>query len=214
MSNDWWKEAIEKAKTFEDIEAVFHTIWPELAKAKDIVTDKLEATPAIEGAALFKEMQPAARKVIEHNYDEWLAKTLYSGKPSRDYALLGAMDERDIAYLASKGKEPENAAIIINDRLVAGKKAERHQAQGNALTLAEWQMLPKAVNEPEKVLYDTTDGKLLYVYPSLTDPRHIKVVVEQDVYDKKLKGSHNMVNTVFKIDGNALEDEIRYEKVR
>jgi hypothetical protein len=55
---------------------------------------------------------------------------------------------------------------------------------------------------------------LLYVYPSLTDPRHIKVVVEQGVYDKKLKGSNNVVNTVFKIDGNALEDEVRYERVR
>jgi len=212
--SEWWREAIEKAQTFQEIEAVFHRLWPELAKNREAVTSKLTETTASEGAAIYKEMQPAARKAIEHDYDEWLIKALSSSKPKRDYALLGAMDEKDVAFLEARGNKPDNAAIIINDRLISGQKAERHKIRGNALTVAEWGILPKVVNDPERVLYDTTDGKLLYVYPSLTDPRHIKVVVEQGVYDKKLKGSNNVVNTVFKIDGNALEDEVRYERVR
>lgn len=74
--------------------------------------------------------------------------------------------------------------------------------------------MPEAVSNPEKILYDKTSGRLLYVYPSIDDPRKIKIVVEQDSYDDKLKRTVNDVVTVFKIDGNALGDRTKYDEVK
>lgn len=181
--------------------------------AYNLVATKLPRWDADLGSRMYEEIKPAARKAINTNYAEWVEKAL-SGKPKRDFALLGAMSPVDVSFLMAKGKTPVTADIVINDRLVSGVKSDRHTIQNNALTADEWRDLPAVVNEPQSVLYDTTDGKLLYVYPSQTDPRKIKVVVEQGVYESKLKRVINKASTVFKIDGKALEDATRYEKVR
>ncbi|NVO00027.1 MAG: minor capsid protein [Geobacteraceae bacterium] len=174
---------------------------------------KLVNLPATMGADLFAEVATVARKSINANYEEWLAAAL-NGSQRRDYALLGSMGQDEIEFLKLMGKEPETSAIVINDRLVAGKKATRHVLAGNALTEEEWKLLPEVVSSPEIKLYDKTDGKLLYVYPSSADPRKIKIVVKPDVYDGKLKKVVNEVNSVFKVDGQALEDRTRYEEIK
>jgi len=61
--SEWWREAIENAQTFQEIEAVFHRLWPELAKNKEAVASKLAKTAASEGAAIYKEMQPTVFKI-------------------------------------------------------------------------------------------------------------------------------------------------------
>ena len=68
--------------------------------------------------------------------------------------------------------------------------------------------------ESEAVLYDRTDGKLLYVASAEKDPLTMKVVVESNVYVQKLKETINEAVSVFKIDRQALQDKRRYELVR
>lgn len=178
----------------------------------ELLASKLPRWDADLGAAMYQS-DKGARKAVKENYGEWLSSAL-SGNQRKDYALLGSMGPVEINFLDSLGRKPQNSAIIINDRLVAGKKAERHRAAGNGLSEAEWRMLPDVVDVPETVLYDNLDGKLLYVHPALDDPRKIKIVVEQDVTDKKLDNIMNQAVTVFKIDSNALADVKRYKKIR
>lgn len=185
-----------------------------LTQTHDILLGKLASWPADIGAAAMLEMKAPARKVIEKNYDDFISRTLESGKARRDYALLGALDQEELNFLANKEKSPQSAGFAINDRLIVGKKAVRHQAAGNALTDAEWRMLPSGIDKREAVLYDRQDGKLLFVVSSLDDPRIIKVIVELDVMAKKLKNTINEATAVFKINKQALDNRRRYELVR
>lgn len=179
----------------------------------ELLQTKLSTLPADIGAALFATVQQPARKVIEASYGKFIDKAL-QGEASREYALLGSLAAEDVAFLENRGETPQTSSIVINDRLISGKKAARHETAGNALSEGEWRRLPDGIMAPEAVYYDTTNGKLLYVQEALEDPRKIKVVVELDSYAQKLKQTVNLVNTVFKIEGNALEDRTRYIKVR
>ena len=84
-----------------------------------------------------------------------------NGDKRKEYVLLGKMGNKEIEYLNNIGKKPINSAIVINDRLVYGKKAMRHEVAGNALSKAEWRILRYIISNPEKILYDKTNGRLL-----------------------------------------------------
>ena len=154
-----------------------------------------------------------ARKTISNKYDDWLASAL-SGNQRKDYALLGEAHQDVIDFLKTKDINPLSPDIVINDRIVVGKKADRHKNAGNALSAEEWRSAPAMLKSTANVLYDKVDNNLLYVYPVAGDDKIVKVVVEINVYDKKLEGIYNQVSTAFKINGNALLDKTRYIKIR
>ena len=155
----------------------------------------------------------SARKTISDKYDDWLASAL-SGNQRKDHALLGETHHDVIEFLKKKEINPLSADIVINDRIVVGKKAERHKSAGNALSAEEWSSAPAMLKSTANVLYDKVDNNLLYVYPVVGDDKIVKFVVEINVYDKKLEGVYNQVSTAFKINGNALLDKTRYIKIR
>ncbi len=181
--------------------------WQE--RTHDILSGKLATWPADLGAAAMQEMSGPARKVIEANYDAFLVKTITADKPAGEFALLGALTETEITFLDAKGKKPDSAGLVIGDKIIAGAKAARHE-----LTENEWRNLPAAVLSAERVLYDITDGNILFVMPSEDDPRNVKVTVKTDFYEKRLKRKINSVRSVFKVGAAALDDRSRYEVIR
>jgi len=186
--------------------------WQE--QTHDILAGKLASWPADIGAAAMKEMSIPARKVIEENYEAFLAKTITADKPAGEFAMLGALTETEITFLDAKGKKPDSAGLVIGDKIIVGAKAARHELAGDALTDNEWKNLPAAVHPAERVLYDKTDGNILFVMPSEDEPRNIKVTVKTDFYEKKLKQKINSVRSVFKVGASALDDRTRYEVIR
>lgn len=186
---------------------------PGKAGLANLVESRLIRLDAGLGSTLFADLPTAARKSVMTNYGEWLDSAL-KGKQRKDYALLGSMGTEEVAFLKAMGKEPKTSAIVINDRLVSGKKALRHIKAGDALTEEEWKLLPDIISDPEMKLYDNVTGKLLYIVTAVNDPRKIKIVVETDAYIDKLKRTVNAVVSVFKIDGNALEDRTKYMPVK
>lgn len=78
---------------------------------------------------------------------------------------LGVMAPADIAYAAAQGQPVQSGIIFVGDRLLAGRKARRHAATGDGLTMAEWRTLPEQLAEAEQVLWDTNSQHLLYVLP-------------------------------------------------
>ncbi len=187
---------------------------PGKAGAGRIAVDKLADWTAPLGAMTFRDLGPLAAREVKSGYATWIAEVRKSKVTRHSFTTLGAMAPEEIQFLESKGVMPSTAAIIIEDRLVVGKKAERHKKSGDALSDAEWDSLPNAVLTPQAVLYDNDDGKLLYVMPSLDDPRKVKVVVEPDVWEKKVKMQTNAVRSVFKVGKEALLDKRKYSQVR
>ena len=101
--------------------------------------------------------------------------------------------------------------LTVEDRLLVGAKARRHEKAGDALTREEWLALAEHIHAPEAVLYDRETGNLLYVFPA-ADGRKGKVVVKPDFRRKGVPLSS--VRTVFKIHAAALMDPVRYAIVR
>lgn len=74
---------------------------------------------------------------------------------------VGVLPSDILHELSEQGRAFE-AVMFVGDRLVVGKKALRHQAAGNALTLDQWQQLPEWLNEATWFL-DKHTGNLVAV---------------------------------------------------
>lgn len=48
----------------------------------------------------------------------------------------------EVTFLQKKGQTIESPIITVEDRLLIGKKAKRHENAGDAVSVAEWQELP------------------------------------------------------------------------
>lgn len=109
----------------------------------------------------------------------WAAYVSYIrrvGKPQGQGMAFAVLQEPELAYVRSKGAPVQSGLVLARDEVIAGVKARRHQAVGNALTLEEWKQLPLRMAQAELVLWDASDNVLIYVLPA-DDDRVIKVVV-------------------------------------
>jgi SPP1 gp7 family putative phage head morphogenesis protein len=121
---------------------------------------------------------------------------------------IGVLSDVDLNYVAAKGLTPESAVIFVEDRMLVGPKALRHQKVGNALTRDEWLALPNDLTQAQ-VLWDTKNKTLLYVFPS-QDGRKSKLAVKLDSLTRKGKSERgNGAVTVFKVEAIALEAAIK-----
>ncbi len=152
---------------------------------------------------------PALREAWRGFVDEVLADPVPRGR----MAMLGAMSLEDMAFLDAQGRPPARADLTIEDRLLVGKKARRHEQAGDALSPEEWRALAEYLNAPEAVLFDRETGNLLYVFPA-ADGRKGKIVVNPDFWHKPTKQSLASVRTVFKLGADALMNPNRYAVIR
>lgn len=84
---------------------------------------------------------------------------------------FGVLRPQDLAFLQHQGAQVQSGVVFVPDRLLVGAKATRHLAAGNALTAAEWHALPLRFASPERVLWDTRNRTLLYVFAAEGDVR-------------------------------------------
>lgn len=190
-----------------------------LANLPRFLTDKIIQAPADVGASWWQAAAPliAAQTTIPpiaDNFRQFVQGTFAKDKIENKFEIAGVAHPDDIKFLAGMGKTPASAEIAVPDNLMIGKKAQRHQAAGDALTQDDWLALPDGITNPKAVLYDNETGNLLYIMDSLGDPGVQKLVVQMDFVTKKPKRKINMARTVFKINQMALENETRYRLVR
>ncbi len=187
-----------------------------LSNLPKFVTDKIIAAPASLGAAYWASTRAELLPGVAKAFGDFTGGVFRDGVARGQWKVAGFMAPIDVAWLEKTGRPvPESAEIAVEDRLMVGRKAARHQANGDALTPEEWASLPDGLADGlEAVLYDTETGNLLYVMPSRDDPRKIKAVVQPDFVTKKPKTRVNMARAVFKVDAQALRDRTRYQVVR
>jgi uncharacterized protein with gpF-like domain len=179
----------------------------------DLIDKKLVRLEAPIGAAMMQALKPVVQAELERLFDEWVDEVVAAGVIRKSTMLAGWMAADVLAGLAEASTIPATAELYVEDRLLVGKKADRHTAAGDALTAEEWKAVPKLLADNPQVLLDQDTGKLLYVLPSLTDDRSIKIVIEMD-YAVKPKMRLNLARSAFKINGNALLDRRRYRVIR
>jgi hypothetical protein len=115
--------------------------------------------------------------------------------------------------MASKGHRIADGAITLEDRLIAGPKAGRHETKGDALIRDEWLKLPVLLARPAAVLYQVDRGTLLYVMDALdASGRKIKVAVEAARVEKGIEPAE-MVRTAFKVQRKNLEIDLANGKL-
>lgn len=187
------------------------------AHAVQLFAEKVAQAPAMMGAtawASLVESKPSVMRAFDDQFAHWMQSVSERGNSRREWFVVGAMAPADVEYLALRGSAPVSAEIAMEDRLVIGPKAARHEEAGNALSLAEMKRIPLAVRAPEAVLFDVNNDTLLYVVSSSSDDRKNKIVVRPDYTSSKPKKQLNAVRTAFKVPLKNLTQQQEYLLVR
>lgn len=137
--------------------------WQDAAR---LLADKVSRAPVELGAALGAAISgdAAGAELVDAAWSAWVDEVLADPVARKRTALLGFVRPQDVARLRAQFKiEVPNAAILVDDSRVVGKKARRHADKGDALTAQDWRSLPAALRVPKAVLLDTANQTLLYV---------------------------------------------------
>lgn len=168
------------------------------APLRSLIDDRLVRLASPIGSRLYEAMQPVLQAEQRQWYRTFVDQVLADPVKRGRTAIVGAIEPKVLDWLqVNKGIMPASAEIAIQDKLLVGRKAQRHDAAGDALTDQEWRGLFDALAKPLQVLYDTNSGKLLYVLPA-EDGRAQKLAVEFDFQVKKRDGMLNMIVSAFK----------------
>ncbi|OON62295.1 hypothetical protein B0920_02110 [Massilia sp. KIM] len=165
---------------------------------RSLIDERLVRLASPIGSRLYEAMQPVLQAEGKAAFQEFVATVLADPVKRGRTAIVGAIAPDILDWLEdNKGIVPASAEIAVQDGLLVGKKAQRHEAAGDALTPEEWLDLFDALANPLQVLYDVNSGKLLYVLPA-GDGRAQKLAVEFDFQIKKRDGLLNMIVSAFK----------------
>lgn len=176
---------------------------------QELIDEKLINLSAPVGAEMYQAMAPVLKAERETAYRAFVDQVVADPVKRGRTATVGAIDPATLSWLrTNRSIEPAGAEIKVDDGLLVGKKAARHELAGNALSTDEWANLAAQLAEPEQILFDTRTGKLLYILPA-GDGRLEKLAVEFDYLLKRAKGQANMIVSGFKVPASAIEGEIK-----
>ena len=178
---------------------------------KQIIDDKLIRLPAPVGSAMMDFLKPIMQAEIDKSFSLWVDSALAAGVSKNSVQLIGWIDTPVLNGLSGLDIIPITAEIYTEDRLIVGKKANRHTQQDNSLSIEEWKSIPAELANNPIAMLDTDTGKILYILPSLSDDRSIMIVVELDFLQGNSKTMLNLARSSFKINANALLDKRRYK---
>lgn len=174
----------------------------------DLIGQKLINLDADIGAAMAQALKPTLQAELSDAYGAWLDAVLADPVKRGRVQVVGALAPEVLDWLAVKSIRPVSAEIAVDDAVVVGRKAQRHLAQGDALTPAEWVALPEMLDAPGQVLYDTRSGHLIFV-AATQDPRLAKIAVEFDYLQKREKGLVNMIVSAYKTQTADIEGAVK-----
>ena len=145
-------------------------------------------------------------------HQAFIDNTLSFAKSQGKTSTVGVFQAEEVTFLQKKGQTIESPIITVEDRLLIGKKAKRHENAGDAVSVAEWQELPILIANVKTVLYDVKNDSVLYILKSLDekDPKVIKLSL-------RVQNGVIEIVSVFKILDGAIEDGLNathYELIR
>lgn len=111
-------------------------------------------------------------------HQTFVENSLSFAKTQNKTSTVGVLQADELAFLQAKNQVVESPIMVVSDRLLVGKKAQRHADANNALTEQEWLQLPTLLREAKQVLWDVKNDSLLFILTALektTDNHVIKV---------------------------------------
>jgi hypothetical protein len=131
--------------------------------------------------------------------------------------VIGAMTKKELDFWRGEtGNTPESAALAVEDRLLVGRKALRHEDAGEALTPEEWKQAASLMrHQNREAYYDTEKQNIIYLLTlSKSAKNKAKLAIEVDFIARGSRQKMNLARTAFKIDPNAFEDINRYVAIK
>ncbi|EGX99537.1 Mu-like prophage FluMu F protein [Nitrospirillum viridazoti Y2] len=130
--------------------------------------DAPAALTAAEHAASIDFLQP----LLTRDFDAWVTEIgdqMAAGTGYRatgNQRVVGALTREVLDYLAGLAEpvDPVSGAITVDDRTVMHFLRDAKAARGSALPLDDLTRLPDILAQPERILFDTADPALLYVF--------------------------------------------------
>jgi SPP1 gp7 family putative phage head morphogenesis protein len=192
--------------------------------AQQFAQKAADAPPEM-GIRAMKTLSAAEARAFDAEHARWVDEVLaaQAGPVRSGQRVVGGLDLTDMQAMAARGRPVTSGAIWLDPGLLRGPKAARHEAAGNALSTDDWRALPARLRNPEAVLLDRVDGKLLYVFGAGTAPGSAataaKIVVEVERMDTPSPGrgaekrAMNSIRTGFRVQPADLRVS-RYELVR
>lgn len=148
----------------------------------------------------------------QKGYEDWVDRVLSRDKPLKgDAKTVGFIDDDIYSYLKEKGIEPETGVIVINDKRLIHADRDIHKNAGVALSIDDYKMLPRTINNPEAVLFEKANSNVHYVYSSNSAKAKFVVTVN---YRLKKKGAVNFIDTALKVPAASLKNKKYYEIIK
>ena len=188
-------------------------------RTAQVFADKIAGADADLGAAAYYSIRSKLQPSIETMFGAW-ARTVFKAQagqrgrgaaPDRKWQILGVMNPKELGFLRERGVAPVTAEIAVEDSALVNPRPSHHHAAGELLTQHDWETLPRAISNPEAVLYDTTTGHLVYVYGIETS--QTKVIIEPELQTRRPKRGMNAVAAAVKVPAARLRDA-RYTLIR
>lgn len=176
------------------------------------------------GAASWAAAREEVLPPLQRGFARWvdtLTRAAARTRPTGAVWPVGGLSPRTVAFLETRGRTPESAAIHIADRDVLHMVRDAKRAAGKALSLDLVRQLPELIAEPLAVLWDTQNPALLYVFDAPGETRLGKVAVRVNYEtrvrpaggEKKITVRTNQVRTAGLVSEITLQDRGAYEIV-
>lgn len=151
--------------------------------------DKLLATKAVDSlgnaagfdlvrhAVLSQTRLKAWQAFIENTFDSGIKNA--NGEPAVQGKSMtaGLLPLKTVQSLEASGKT-FSPLLSVDDRLLAGKKARRHEAGGDALKIEDWRSVPTLLSEAHPYI-DSDTGHLVLVYARPGTEQSVQFVFAQ-----------------------------------
>lgn len=144
-------------------------------------------------------------KARQSAFENWVGNILTTRRAGNSVQPLGFMTD-DVAEQVKtlSGKEPARL-LAISEKDIMHADSLKHKNKGVALTLNEYQSLPKILNNPQAVIWDTQNNNLLYI---AKNDSAIKVVVNAPYHMKRQPDALDAVINTYKVNLTDIQKSI------
>ena len=179
------------------------------AELKDMVDQRGRPVRVRELAGYPVPPQKTKGETVSPGFSTWVDKVLAERRPTGELRKAGEFIPPVLSFLETKDIRPGDAIIWMDDRGVLHTRRDAKVTRGAALSAEEIKRIPEVLMSPERVLWDTLDPALLYIFSG--EDKKNKIVV--DVWQEYRKqGVINRISRAGRVKESNLGD-IRYEEV-
>ncbi|WP_350306967.1 phage head morphogenesis protein [Photorhabdus viridis] len=135
--------------------------------------------------------------VRQQAFAQWVGQVLTQRRPGNNIQPLGFMTEDIAVAVEERTGKPAARVLAISEKDLVHADSIKHQKKGVALTMAEYQALPKIVANPSAVLWDKQNQNVLYIRSD--DNRTLKTVVNAPWSVRKQPDTLDVVINTYRV---------------